>query len=31
MIRELDREGWEFGEMGKVKTQVPGFRKTLPD
>lgn len=28
---ELDKEGWQFKKMGKVKINVPGFRKTLPE
>jgi hypothetical protein len=29
--KELDKEGWVFREMGKVKIDVPGYRKTLPE
>jgi nuclear transport factor 2 (NTF2) superfamily protein len=31
MIRELDKEGWEFKEMGKVIIDIPGYRKTLSE
>jgi hypothetical protein len=29
--RELDKEGWVFKEMGKVKIDVAGYRKTLSE
>jgi hypothetical protein len=29
--RELDKEGWEFREMGKVIIDIPGYRKTFPE
>jgi hypothetical protein len=31
ILRALDKEGWQFKKMGRVKIDVPGHRKTLPE